>query len=60
MEEAARLDSVTTDAATEKPAASTEKRTTPARLRTLNQLRDEGLITDAEYEDLRRKILSEL
>jgi hypothetical protein len=40
--------------------APTEKRTVPARLRTLNQLRDEGLITEAEYNDLRRKILAEL
>ncbi len=60
MEEAARLDAATTDAAAVEPSASVEKRTTPARLRTLNQLRDEGLITEAEYEDLRRKILSEL
>jgi hypothetical protein len=43
------------------PAASpTERRTVPARLRTLNELREEGLITEAEYHELRRKILTEL
>jgi hypothetical protein len=36
------------------------RRTIPARLRTLNELRDQGLITDAEYQNLRRKILAEL
>jgi hypothetical protein len=43
------------------PAAPGEaRRTIPARLRTLNELREQGLITDAEYQNLRRKILSEL
>ena len=32
----------------------------PARLRTLNQLLEDGLITQEEYNDLRRKILAEL
>lgn len=41
-------------------AAGTERRTVPARLRTLNQLLEEGLITQAEYAELRRKILAEL
>jgi hypothetical protein len=41
-------------------AAPTERRTVPARLRTLNQLLEEGLITQAEYAELRRKILAEL
>ncbi|MGB5623916.1 MAG: SHOCT domain-containing protein [Gammaproteobacteria bacterium] len=29
-------------------------------MRTLNALRDDGLVTDAEYEALRQKILAEL
>jgi Membrane-anchored protein predicted to be involved in regulation of amylopullulanase len=37
-----------------------ERRTVPARLRTLNELLADGLITQAEYNDLRRKILAEL
>jgi hypothetical protein len=41
-------------------AAPAERRTVPARLRTLNQLLEEGLITQAEYAELRRKILAEL
>jgi hypothetical protein len=32
----------------------------PARLRTLNELLANGLITQAEYNELRRKILAEL
>ena len=40
--------------------ASTERRTVPARLRTLNELLADGLITQAEYNELRRKILAEL
>jgi len=40
--------------------APTEKRTVPARLRTLNQLLEDGLITEAEFNELRRKILAEL
>jgi hypothetical protein len=39
---------------------TTEKRTVPARLRTLNQLLEDGLITEAEFNELRRKILAEL
>jgi len=44
------------------PAAPGEpaRRTIPARLRTLNELRDEGLVTEEEYQRLRRKILSEI
>jgi hypothetical protein len=41
-------------------AAPAERRTVPARLRTLNELLQEGLITQAEYDELRRKILTEL
>lgn len=37
-----------------------ERRTVPARLRTLNELLADGLITQAEYNALRRKILAEL
>ena len=49
-------------AAVQLPAAppTTEKRTVPARLRTLNQLLEDGLITEAEFNELRRKILAEL
>lgn len=36
------------------------RRTIPDRLRTLNALRDDGLVTEQEYEGLRRKILAEL
>jgi len=43
--------------ATKAPA---ERRTVPARLRTLNELLAEGLITQAEYNEMRRKILAEL
>lgn len=42
------------------PKASTERRTVPARLRTLNQLLSEGLITQDEYNEMRKKILAEL
>jgi hypothetical protein len=61
MEQAARLETATTtqpgpDAA----PMSTERRAAPARLRTLNQLLEEGLITEVEYNELRRKILAEL
>ncbi len=45
--------------ATQTPASS-GRRTIPDRLRTLNALRDDGLVTDAEYEALRQKILAEL
>ena len=62
MEQAARLDAATTGGSTETAAApsTTERRAVPARLRTLNQLRDDGLITEAEYDELRRKILADL
>jgi hypothetical protein len=36
------------------------RRSVPERLRTLNTLREEGLITETEYQQLRRRILSEL
>jgi hypothetical protein len=65
MEQAARLETATP--AGKAPAvgaaatpSSTERRAVPARLRTLNQLLEEGLITQAEYDELRRKILAEL
>ena len=67
VDQAARLDATgsarspqagSSPAAAPPPAA--EKRTVPARLRTLNQLLEEGLITQAEYDELRRKILTEL
>ena len=61
MEQAARLDTTTGAAPAEAAApAAPEKRAVPARLRTLNQLLADGLITQAEYDDLRRKILAEL
>jgi hypothetical protein len=45
----------------ESAAASTAaKRSVPARLRTLNQLLEDGLITQDEFNELRRKILAEL
>ena len=61
MEQAARIDATAGDggAAGGAPPA-TEKRTVPARLRTLNQLLEDGLITEAEFNELRRKILAEL
>jgi hypothetical protein len=61
MEQAARIDTAAAaPGASAGGAASTEKRTVPARLRTLNQLLADGLITQEEYDDLRRKILAEL
>ena len=63
MEQAARIDAAAgssgANAAAGGPPA-TEKRTVPARLRTLNQLLEDGLITEAEFNELRRKILAEL
>jgi hypothetical protein len=59
MEQAARIDSAAGGAPTA-PAAGAERRTVPARLRTLNQLLEDGLITQAEFNELRRKILAEL
>ncbi len=63
-EQAQRMDAAITrrkppDGA-EPPATPAEKRAAPARLRTLNQLLEDGLITQAEYDELRRKILTEL
>jgi len=61
VEEAARLDTAASEAGAREPASATaEKRAAPARLRTLNQLLEEGLITQGEYDELRRKILAEL
>lgn len=68
VDQAARLDAAgdarapigtTRDSGSTAPAA-VEKRTVPARLRTLNELLQDGLITQAEYDELRRKILTEL
>lgn len=60
MEEAARLDEAAMGPAPAKPAEGAERRAVPARLRTLNQLLQDGLITEAEFNELRRKILAEL
>jgi len=63
LEQAARIEETAADErkgdASGAPPA-TEKRTVPARLRTLNQLLEDGLITEAEFNELRRKILAEL
>jgi hypothetical protein len=63
MEQAARIDSTAGGSGGNAAAGTpptTEKRTVPARLRTLNQLLEDGLITEAEFNELRRKILAEL
>lgn len=62
MEQAARIDSTASagGAADDGTTAGSERRSVPARLRTLNQLLEEGLITQTEYDELRRKILAEL
>ena len=60
MEQAARIDSAAGGSAPVPAAGAAERRTVPARLRTLNQLLEDGLITQAEFNDLRRKILAEL
>jgi len=61
LEQAARIDSTAGGSgATSGAPPTTEKRTVPARLRTLNQLLEDGLITEAEYNELRRKVLAEL
>ena len=63
LEQAARIDTTTGSDVGSAPSdvpATTEKRTVPARLRTLNQLLEDGLITEAEFNELRRKILAEL
>jgi hypothetical protein len=62
-EQAQRMDAAITarkPPGSAEPAATVEKRAAPARLRTLTQLLEDGLITQAEYDELRRKILSEL
>ena len=48
------------DAARPSVPSTGGRRTMPERLRELNQLRADGLISEQEYLDLRRKILSEL
>ncbi|MEJ2515821.1 MAG: glucodextranase DOMON-like domain-containing protein [Gammaproteobacteria bacterium] len=40
--------------------AAPGRRTIPSRLKTLNSLKEEGLISEEEYQQLRRKILSEI
>ena len=60
MEQAARIDSAAGGSAPVPAAGAAERRTVPARLRTLNQLLEDGLITQAEFNELRRKILAEL
>ena len=40
-------------------STGTQRRTIPSRLRTLNTLLEDGLITETEYQQLRRKLLSE-
>lgn len=61
MEQAARIDTATGEGAAESaPASTAAKRSVPARLRTLNQLLEDGLITQDEFNELRRKILAEL
>jgi len=61
IEQSQRLDTAAGGAAARgTPSGTVEKRAAPARLRTLNQLLEEGLITQDEYNELRRKILSEL
>jgi hypothetical protein len=62
MEQAARIDDAASAGGTadDGAAAGAERRSVPARLRTLNQLLEEGLITQSEYDELRRKILAEL
>jgi hypothetical protein len=63
MEQAARIEETAADERKDGAGGApptTEKRTVPARLRTLNQLLEDGLITEAEFNELRRKILAEL
>jgi hypothetical protein len=59
-EQLGKIESVTKGSATDAKSTPTERRTVPARLRTLNELLEDGLITQAEYNELRRKILAEL
>jgi len=58
VEQAARPS--TPGSATTASGSIAAPRTVAARLRTLNQLMEEGLITEEEFGELRRKILSEL
>jgi hypothetical protein len=66
VEQAARLEAAKPRPSSDKAAGSAvppkpaEKRAVPARLRTLNELLEQGLITQTEYDELRRKILTEL
>jgi hypothetical protein len=55
-----RIDVGLAPAASAAPKVPAERRTVPARLRTLNELLAEGLITQTEYNEMRRKILAEL
>jgi hypothetical protein len=55
-----RIEAATTGGTGAPRSTPTERRTVPARLRTLNELLADGLITQAEYNELRRKILAEL
>jgi hypothetical protein len=55
-----RIDLGFAPAASAAPKPPAERRTVPARLRTLNELLAEGLITQTEYNEMRRKILAEL
>ncbi|HEX7373905.1 MAG TPA: glucodextranase DOMON-like domain-containing protein [Steroidobacteraceae bacterium] len=59
-DELSRITLVPPTLATAGAKAPAERRSVPARLRTLNELLAEGLITQAEYNDMRRKILAEL
>ena len=59
-EQLVRIESATQGGGGAARSTPTERRTVPARLRTLNELLADGLITQAEYNELRRKILAEL
>ncbi len=58
--ELSRINLIAPSVAAAGAKAPAERRSVPARLRTLNQLLAEGLITQTEYNDMRRKILAEL
>jgi hypothetical protein len=59
-EQLVRIETATQGGTGAASSTPTERRTVPARLRTLNELLADGLITQAEYNELRRKILAEL
>ncbi|HXW10349.1 MAG TPA: glucodextranase DOMON-like domain-containing protein [Steroidobacteraceae bacterium] len=59
-EQLVRIEAATQGGTGTAGSTPTERRTVPARLRTLNELLADGLITQAEYNELRRKILAEL